>query len=197
MLGRRWRDMGWVGQRAEGCITHSPESSVSLVWASAPPWPWRTVGQLRQSTVGLCHSWGIPSLGNTPYKESCEEICSAFVPQRNASSALWHRSTSVLCPRETLALFLKPICSADTLRKIVQSKSCQYLFMRGRETSTGAHGLPTPSPQPSFTKGNGISAHTLGMWIIVDESLSPVWLRDPMDCSSPGFPVLHCVLEFV
>ena len=30
---------------------------------------------------------------------------------------------------------------------------------------------------------------------IVVQSLSPVWLCDPMDCSTPGFLVLHCLLE--
>lgn len=71
--GQKMWGMGWVGQRAEGFIAHSTASSMSLMWASIPqsPWPWRTVGQLRQFTV-LCHSWNIPSLGNTPYKESCE-----------------------------------------------------------------------------------------------------------------------------
>ena len=30
----------------------------------------------------------------------------------------------------------------------------------------------------------------------VVQSLSCVWLCDPMDCSTPGFPVLHYLLEF-
>ena len=32
--------------------------------------------------------------------------------------------------------------------------------------------------------------------IVVFQSLSHVWLCDPMDCSMPGFPVLHSLLEF-
>ena len=32
--------------------------------------------------------------------------------------------------------------------------------------------------------------------VIVDQSLSHVWLCDPMDCSTLGFPVLHCLLGF-
>ena len=32
--------------------------------------------------------------------------------------------------------------------------------------------------------------------IIVVHSLSHVWLCDPIDCSKPGFPVLHHLLEF-
>ena len=35
------------------------------------------------------------------------------------------------------------------------------------------------------------------IFTIVGQSLSHVWLCDPMDCSMPGFPVLHCLLEFV
>ena len=31
---------------------------------------------------------------------------------------------------------------------------------------------------------------------IVVQSPSCVWLCDPMDCSTPGFPVLHYLLEF-
>ena len=31
----------------------------------------------------------------------------------------------------------------------------------------------------------------------VFQLLSGVWLSDPMDCSMPGFPVLHYLLEFV
>ena len=32
--------------------------------------------------------------------------------------------------------------------------------------------------------------------VVVVQLLSPVWLCDPMDCSTPGFPVLHYLLEF-
>ena len=32
---------------------------------------------------------------------------------------------------------------------------------------------------------------------IVVQSLSHVWLCDPMDCSTSGFPVLHHLLEFI
>ena len=31
---------------------------------------------------------------------------------------------------------------------------------------------------------------------VVAQSPSPVWLCDPMDCSTPAFPILHCLLEF-
>ena len=33
--------------------------------------------------------------------------------------------------------------------------------------------------------------------LVVVQSLSCVWLCDPMDCSMPGFPVLHHLLELV
>ena len=33
--------------------------------------------------------------------------------------------------------------------------------------------------------------------VVAVQSLSPVQLWDPMDCSTPGFPVLHYFLEFV
>ena len=32
--------------------------------------------------------------------------------------------------------------------------------------------------------------------VVVVQLLSHVWLCDPMDCSTPGFPVPHCLLEF-
>ena len=32
--------------------------------------------------------------------------------------------------------------------------------------------------------------------VVVIQSLSCVWLCDPMDCNMPGFPVLHHLLEF-
>ena len=32
--------------------------------------------------------------------------------------------------------------------------------------------------------------------IVFVQPLSSVWLCDPMDCSTPGFPVLHCPQEF-
>ena len=35
------------------------------------------------------------------------------------------------------------------------------------------------------------------MVFVVIKSLSHVWLFDPMDCSTPGFPVLHYLLEFL
>ena len=31
--------------------------------------------------------------------------------------------------------------------------------------------------------------------LVVVQSLCRVWLCDPMNCSTPGFPVLHCLLE--
>ena len=35
-----------------------------------------------------------------------------------------------------------------------------------------------------------------GGFVVVVQSLSYLILWDPMDCSTPGFPVLHCLLEF-
>ena len=32
--------------------------------------------------------------------------------------------------------------------------------------------------------------------VIAVQLLSPVRLYNPMDCSTPGFPVLHCLPEF-
>ena len=37
---------------------------------------------------------------------------------------------------------------------------------------------------------------SLILWTPSDQSLSCVWLCDPMNCSMPGFPVLHYLLEF-
>ena len=34
------------------------------------------------------------------------------------------------------------------------------------------------------------------LFISVVQSLSRVWLCDPMDYSTPGLPDLHCLLEF-
>ena len=34
-------------------------------------------------------------------------------------------------------------------------------------------------------------------FVVVVQSLSRVWLCDPMDCRTPGFPILHYLLEFV
>ena len=33
-------------------------------------------------------------------------------------------------------------------------------------------------------------------FVTVVQLLSRVWFCDPMDCSTPSFPVLHCLLEF-
>ena len=33
-------------------------------------------------------------------------------------------------------------------------------------------------------------------FVIIVQLLSRVQLCDPMDCSTPGFPDLHCLLEF-
>ena len=35
-----------------------------------------------------------------------------------------------------------------------------------------------------------------GGFVVVVQSLSYLILWDPMDCSTPGFPVLHCLPEF-
>ena len=42
------------------------------------------------------------------------------------------------------------------------------------------------------SRPGGVSLHT----IIIVLSLRCVQLCDPMDCSTPGFPVLHYLLEF-
>ena len=34
------------------------------------------------------------------------------------------------------------------------------------------------------------------MFVVVVQSLSRIQLCNPMDCSTPGFPVLHCLSEF-
>ena len=36
----------------------------------------------------------------------------------------------------------------------------------------------------------------LSLFVVVVQSLSHVLLCDSMDCCTPGFPVLHCLLEF-
>ena len=41
-----------------------------------------------------------------------------------------------------------------------------------------------------------ISYPNINTFVVV-QLLSHVWFCDPMDCSTPGFPVLHCLLEFV
>ena len=38
--------------------------------------------------------------------------------------------------------------------------------------------------------------HVAIWFVVVVHLLSCVWLCDPMDCSMPGFPVLHYLLEF-
>jgi len=47
-----------------------------------------------------------------------------------------------------------------------------------------------------------LTVKTVHIWIsntvlLIVQSLSCVWLCDPMDCSRPGFPVLHHLLELV
>ena len=37
---------------------------------------------------------------------------------------------------------------------------------------------------------------TNSAFVMVVQLLSRVWLCDPLDCSTPSFPVLHCLLEF-
>ena len=34
------------------------------------------------------------------------------------------------------------------------------------------------------------------IFVVVIQSLSHVWLCNPIDCSTPGFPFLHCLLKF-
>ena len=41
-----------------------------------------------------------------------------------------------------------------------------------------------------------VSPSFLPILLSVVQLLSHVWLFDPMACSTPGFPVLHCLLEF-
>ena len=40
------------------------------------------------------------------------------------------------------------------------------------------------------------SLFQMNIFVIVAQLLSHVWLCNPMDCSTPGFPALHCLLEF-
>ena len=43
--------------------------------------------------------------------------------------------------------------------------------------------------------GQSIGASTSATVAVVVQSFSPVWLCNPMDCSTPGFPVLHHLPE--
>ena len=64
-------------------------------------------------------------------------------------------------------------------------------------------GLPGPPPGDVLRQGSNL--HLLGLlhWQVDSSPLAPpcsvaqarVSLWDPMDCSMPGFPVLHCLLE--
>ena len=45
----------------------------------------------------------------------------------------------------------------------------------------------------SWGKWKGLKLHKLLFCLVVQSCLT---LYDPMDCSTPGFPVLHCLLEF-
>ena len=40
------------------------------------------------------------------------------------------------------------------------------------------------------------SLFQINIFVIVAQLLSHVWLCNPMDCSTPGFPALHSLLEF-
>ena len=52
---------------------------------------------------------------------------------------------------------------------------------------------PLPFLYPAWTSG---SSQFMYCWsLIVVQSLSHFWLCDPMNCSTPGFPVLHYLLE--
>ena len=58
--------------------------------------------------------------------------------------------------------------------------------------------FPFRSPQ-SIEQCYTVGFHWLSILntvAFVVQSLSHVLLCDPMDCSRPGFPVLHCLLEF-
>ena len=60
--------------------------------------------------------------------------------------------------------------------------------------------LPPLSPPQEFLYGGKVWDHPLVartlVCVEVVQSLSHVWLCDPMDCSTPGFPVLHHLPEF-
>ena len=47
-----------------------------------------------------------------------------------------------------------------------------------------------------FFWDKGGNNHILGYFVFVIQSLSHVWLCKPMNSSTPGFPVLHCLVEF-
>ena len=60
------------------------------------------------------------------------------------------------------------------------------------EQALRGHLLWAQSCSKRIICGNSFNAHIN----LVAQSFSRVRLWDPMDCSTPGFPVFHCLLEF-
>ena len=53
-----------------------------------------------------------------------------------------------------------------------------------------------PSPSSSCLEKLAIQGSMEENFTVIFEPLNPVWLFDPTDCSTPGFPVLHYLPEF-
>ena len=53
--------------------------------------------------------------------------------------------------------------------------------------------VPLPFLYPAWTSGSSWFMYCWSLTVV--QSLSHFWLCNPMDCSTPGFPVLHYLLE--
>ena len=64
-------------------------------------------------------------------------------------------------------------------------------------SATGACCCPSIQGHSGSLSPWHIPSTTFGFWsFVVVQSFIPVWLCNPMDCSMPGFPVLHYFPEF-
>ena len=112
---------------------------------------------------------------------------------------LWqHKSTQMLGKWYFFFIFAMMPTYSSELMKWEEFFNSHGLWGK---TITLSHGSPLLSKHPRpFWVTFSLAHPKYHIWVlkyfVVVQSLIPVWLCNPMDCSMPGFPVLHYLPEF-
>ena len=134
----------------------------------------------------VCFVWFIVSLHPWPaYSGGVRECFWSLKKGEKAEGSGWMRSWGALS-----SLLVKNYCFAEEYKGMQESamgrRSNQVSLCRSQEDIGLKLLLSAAQDLIPLRK-----CYSLGIFVV--QSLSHVWLCDPMNCSMPAFPVLHCL----
>ena len=168
-------------QKEAGLYTLKAQESRALGIPSIPCWKW---GHCRKA----CITFTTP-----PHPQAPRMFSGNCISTRQDTGGLGENRRIQRKDQQTPALW-------DSLK--INNKTDLQNYPRIKATCSGSLFMK-PSTHHHFFRASllnenrtSILAISSKLWIVVFHLLSGVWLYDPMDCSTPGSSVLHCLQEF-